>query len=97
MQDLLNENYQKLGNNVYRFRVLKRLTQDKLAEQCEITGAYISQIERADLHRSVTYKTIIKIAESLGIPPCVLVSTEPCPKYMECLSASTVNISANKN
>lgn len=77
--------YQKIGENVYRFRVLERLSQAQLAEKSQVSAAYVSQIEGFRLHKGITCTAIISISEALNIPTCVLLAQEACPKYLECL------------
>ena len=77
--------YQKIGENVYRFRVLERLSQAQLAEKSQVSAAYVSQIEGFRLHKGITCTAMINIAEALNVPTCVLLAREPCPKYLECL------------
>ena len=77
--------YQRLGENVYRFRVLERLSQSQLAEKSKISSAYVSQIEGFRLHKGITCTAMISIAEALNVPTCVLLAQEPCPKYLQCL------------
>ena len=52
--------YQKIGENVYRFRVLERMSQAQLAEKSQVSAAYVSQIEgfhaHTLIHRSVSKK-----------------------------------------
>ncbi|MBD3879493.1 MAG: helix-turn-helix transcriptional regulator [Quinella sp. 1Q5] len=77
--------YQTIGRNIYKFRVLKQLSQAKLAERSNVSAAYISQIECARLHKGITCTAIMKIAETLQVPACVLLAEETCPKYLQCL------------
>ena len=87
--------YRLIGRNIYKFRVLQKLSQAKLAERSNVSAAYISQIECARLHKGITCTAIIKIAEALQVPPCVLLAEETCPKYsqfMEQINFSTENI-----
>lgn len=77
--------YRLIGRNIYKFRVLAQMSQARLAEKANISAAYISQIECARLHKGVTCTSVIKIAESLNVPPCVLLAEEACPKYSQCL------------
>ena len=79
--------YQTIGRNIYKFRVLKQLSQAKLAERSNVSAAYISQIECARLHKGITCTAIIKIAEALQVPTCVLLAEETCPKYLQCFEA----------
>ena len=87
--------YRLIGRNIYKFRVLQHLSQAKLAEMSNVSAAYISQIECARLHKGITCTAVIKIAEALQVPPCVLLAEEICPKYsqfMEQINFSTENI-----
>ena len=77
--------YQKIGENVYRFRVLEKLSQAQLAEKSQVSAAYVSQIEGFRLHKGITCTAMINIAEALNVPACVLLAQEACPKYLECL------------
>lgn len=81
--------YRIIGRNIYKFRVLKQLSQAKLAERSNVSAAYISQIECTRLHKGITCTAIIKIAEALQVPACVLLAEETCPKYLQCLE--TIN------
>ena len=95
MQSSIGEAYKKLGGNVYRFRVLHCLTQENLGEKCGVTGSYISQIERADLHKGITCTTMIQISDAFNIPPCILLAQEFCPKYLEYLNNAAINMPIN--
>ena len=77
--------YRTIADNVYRFRVLEHLSQAQLAEKSHVSAAYVSQIEGFRLHKGITCTTMIKIAEALNVPTCVLLAQEPCPKYLQCL------------
>ena len=85
MTDCAEKMYQKMGENVYRFRVLERLSQAQLAEKSRVSAAYVSQIEGFRLHKGITCTAMINIAAALNVPTCVLLAQEPCPKYLECL------------
>lgn len=60
----LEQKYQNIGDNVYRFRIMKQMTQEELAKLSNVSNAYISQIERANLHKSVTCQTLLNIAKA---------------------------------
>lgn len=77
--------YQTIANNVYKFRVLEHLSQAQLAEKSHISAAYVSQIEGFRLHKGITCTAMIRIADALNVPTCVLMAQEPCSKYMQCL------------
>ena len=77
--------YKIIGQNIYRFRVLEHLSQLKLAEKSNVSAAYISQIECSRLHKGITCTAVMKIAEALQVPACVLLAEEACPKYLQCI------------
>lgn len=49
-------NYKKLGKRLKEFRVKNGLTQEKLAELCDLSTSYISYIETGK--RKLSFKTI---------------------------------------
>lgn len=53
-----------IGEKLKRLRVINELTQDELAQRCDLTKGFISQIER-DL-TSPSIATLIDILEALG-------------------------------
>lgn len=55
--------YRLLGARVREIRLKKGLTQEKLAEICDISPSYIGIIERGDKKLSV--ETLVKIASAL--------------------------------
>lgn len=55
-----------LAENIKRIRVEKNLSQEKLAEECDLHRTYISLIEREK--RNVSIDTIERIAEALDVP-----------------------------
>ena len=77
--------YRKIGQNIYKFRVLNHLSQARLAEDSNVSAAYISQIECARLHKGITCTVLIKIAEALRVPACILLAEEACPKFSQCM------------
>ena len=92
LSELIENDYKALAENVYRFRVLQGLTQAKLAEMSGVSSSYISQIECRHLHKGITCTSIGQIAETLGVPTCVLLVHSPCPKYLDCLGSITEKI-----
>lgn len=58
--------------NVKSFRKSKNLTQEQLAELCDLSTNYIGDIERN--RRKVTIDTIEKIAKGLNISPADLLN-----------------------
>ncbi len=53
-----------IGDKIKRLRVLNNLTQDELANRCDLTKGYISQIERNLTSPSIA--TLMDILEALG-------------------------------
>jgi len=58
--------YEKVGENIRRFRKKQGLTQEKLAELSKIDSKSIIQIENGK--RNPTLKTLRRIALALKIP-----------------------------
>ncbi len=75
--------YTTLANNIYKFRALNNLSQKDLAEKSNVSAAYISQIENCRPNKGIA--SIVKIAQVLNVPPCILFAEESCPKYLLCL------------
>lgn len=58
--------YRKLGLNIKKYRVLKGLTQEKLADKVNLSLDFIGKIEIA--YSKPSLDTIISIANALEIP-----------------------------
>lgn len=67
---LLNEFM--IGRRIRTERLRMNLTQEKLAEDVELTAAYIGQVERGE--RNLTLENIIKVANRLGVTVDYLLS-----------------------
>lgn len=61
-----------LGANVRTLRIRRKLTQEQLADLCDLHRTYIGAIERGD--RNVSLKNIVIIAQTLGVEPAELLS-----------------------
>lgn len=61
-----------LGEVVKALRAEAGLTQDALAVRADITGTYISHIERG--HRNLTWTALGRISQGLGVSRSVLVN-----------------------
>ena len=55
-----------IGRNVSRLRRARGLSQEELAHAAELRQAYLSQLEAGK--RNPTIRTLIRIAEALGVP-----------------------------
>ena len=56
----------KLGLKIAYYRKLGGMTQEELAEACELSSGYISQLEAPNCYFCPSLKTLFKIAEVLG-------------------------------
>jgi transcriptional regulator with XRE-family HTH domain len=63
-----------LGSKIRQYRKDKKLNLVRLAERCDISPSFLSQIERDQANPSVT--TLYAIAETLGISMATLFSDE---------------------
>lgn len=61
-----------LGENIHNLRVERELTQEMLAERCDLHRTYIGAIERGE--RNVSLKNIVKIATALETTPSNLLN-----------------------
>lgn len=56
-----------LGTQIRRIRERKNLSQQNLADLCNVPKSTIARVERAEVN--VTIKTLVKIANALEISP----------------------------
>ncbi|MBQ0040363.1 MAG: helix-turn-helix transcriptional regulator [Treponema sp.] len=63
-------------SNLKKFRKVKNITQEKLAELCETETAYIGQIETN--RRFPSINLIEKISAALNVEPYLLFKPEEC-------------------
>ena len=56
-----------LGANIRTLRIERKLTQEQLAELCNLHRTYVGAIERGD--RNVSLKNIVIIAQALNVEP----------------------------
>lgn len=56
---------QTLANNLRAFRRSKRITQDRLAELCDLHRNYVGAVERGE--RNITLNTMARFADALGV------------------------------
>lgn len=66
--------YSILGANVRTLRIKMNLTQEQLADKCDLHRTYIGAIERGD--RNVSLKNIIRLADVLNVSPANLLETQ---------------------
>ncbi len=58
-------NFVSIGKNIRKYRTLKKLNQDKLAEMVDLSVNYLGQIERGE--KSASLETLINIANALEV------------------------------
>ena len=69
---------QKIGKRIREERLRLNLTQERLAEDVNLSMAYIGQVERVD--RSLTLENLIIVAKRLGVTVDYLLSDCISPK-----------------
>src|SRR6476619_5408378 len=67
----------KLGDNLRDLRRSLGITQHELAERAQISQARICQIERGHITRPVPRRTLISLADALGVGIAALVGDDP--------------------
>lgn len=63
-----------LGANVRALRLKQKLTQEQLADRCDLHRTYVGAIERGD--RNVSLKNIVILAQALNVEPFELLLYE---------------------
>ncbi len=66
--------YSILGANVRALRIQQGLTQEQLAEKCDLHRTYIGAIERGD--RNISLKNIVRLADVLEVAPADLLKID---------------------
>lgn len=61
---------QKFGENIRRFRQLKGLSQEQLADLAGMHRTYVGGIERGE--RNVSLRNIVHLATALDVVPAIL-------------------------
>lgn len=63
------EKYRQIGLKIAYYRKLRGLTQEELAEQIDLTPAYIGHLEAPNVAKALSLDTLFDIAEVLDIDP----------------------------
>lgn len=66
----------KIGLKIAYYRKLQGMTQEELAEACDLSPGYIAQLEGPNSYFCPSLKTLFVIAEVLNIPITKLVDIE---------------------
>ncbi len=69
-------NLMKIGLKISYYRKLQGMTQEELAEACELSAGYISQLEAPNCYFCPSLKTLFIISEVLNVPLSKLVDIE---------------------
>ncbi|MBF4519484.1 helix-turn-helix transcriptional regulator [Flavobacterium sp. ANB] len=70
--ELEHEFFMKLGSKIRRLRETKNLSQEALANDCNLPTRQIGRVERAEINP--TLRTLIKIANALELTPSELLN-----------------------
>lgn len=65
-KDLMEE-YNIFANNVRFYRKKLKYTQEKLAEEADVSISYIKQIESGIEFKNVTLNTLLKLSKALNV------------------------------
>lgn len=69
MKAIYIEKYRQIGLKIAYYRKLRGLTQEELAEQIDLTPAYIGHLEAPNVAKALSLDTLFDIAEVLDIAP----------------------------
>ncbi|MCI8400427.1 MAG: helix-turn-helix transcriptional regulator [Oscillibacter sp.] len=67
MENRQRERYRNLGLNIAYYRKLRGFSQEKLAEQVNISRTHMSRIETADC--AVSLDVVFNLADALAVEP----------------------------
>lgn len=70
MSDKINN----LGNNILKYRKIKGMTQEKLAEFSDLSITFLSKLERSE-NQNISIQKLEKIAQTLDVDVTDLLST----------------------
>ena len=60
----------ELGKNIAKYRKLKNMSQEKLAELVDLSREYITRVERGQ--KNISLKKLFAIADALDVDFCLL-------------------------
>lgn len=73
---MYSEQYRRLGARICYYRMLSNTSQEDLANKAGISQSYLSRIEHGSAGKSVSYTTVLAIAEALKVDVVELVKKE---------------------
>lgn len=68
MKEQYSDKYIQLGLKIAYYRKLRGFTQEQLAEQLDLSPAFIGHIEAPNIVKAVSLDTLFDIANVLNIP-----------------------------
>ena len=66
----------KIGLKIAYYRKLRGMTQEELAEACDLSAGYVAQLEGPNSFFCPSLKTLFTIGEVLNVPVSKLVDIE---------------------
>ena len=63
-----NEFYNMIGKNVKKYRNIRNITQEKLAEFIDVSTSLISNLECNKINQGISINTLYKISIVLDVP-----------------------------
>ena len=66
----------KVGLKIAYYRKLRGMTQEELAEACDLSAGYVAQLEGPNSYFCPSLKTLFVIGEVLNVPVSKLVDIE---------------------
>ncbi len=66
----------KIGLKIAYYRKLRGMTQEELAESCNLSAGYVSQLEGANCFFCPSIKTLFTFSRVLGVPVHKLVDID---------------------
>lgn len=80
MNQMYTEKYRRIGLKIAYYRKLRGLTQEELAEQVNLTPAFIGHIEAPNVDKGISLDTLFSIAHALEIPDYKLLVFDELPR-----------------
>lgn len=68
MNKIYAEQYRQIGLKIAYYRKLRGFTQEELAEQVDLTPAYIGHLEAPNITKALSLDTLFSIASALDVP-----------------------------
>ena len=68
MKKIYAEQYRQIGLKIAYYRKLRGLTQEDLAEQVDLTPAFIGHLEAPNINKALSLDALFDIAVVLDVP-----------------------------